>query len=165
MLCGSLIIWLISSNLPAFGQRTFDEKLESLYKKTVPLVQPEELLQFEKSDNSLVILDTRSAEEFSISHLPEARFIDYDRFKISDVENIAKDTRIILYCSVGYRSERIGEKLLKAGFKEVYNLYGGIFQWKNDGHQVVNNLNKPTDSVHTYNEKWSKWLEKGIKVY
>jgi 3-mercaptopyruvate sulfurtransferase SseA len=70
-----------------------------------------------------------------------------------------------VYCSVGYRSERVGEKLQKLGYQNVYNIYGGIFEWKNEGMQVVNRQNQPTDSVHTYNKNWSKWLLKGVKVY
>ena len=66
---------------------------------------------------------------------------------------------------MGYRSERIGEKLQKMGFTNVKNLYGGIFDWKNQDFEVVGMDNLATDSVHTYNKSWSKWLYKGIKVY
>jgi len=57
------------------------------------------------------------------------------------------------------------EELLELGYTNVKNLYGGIFQWKNDGFDVVNNQSMVTDSVHTYNKSWSKWLVKGVKVY
>jgi predicted sulfurtransferase len=66
---------------------------------------------------------------------------------------------------VGYRSEKVGEKLQELGFQNVKNLYGGIFQWKNEGFEVENSLSMPTDSVHTYNKRWSKWLLKGVRVY
>ena len=81
------------------------------------------------------------------------------------VEDLDKDKPVILYCSVGYRSEKIGERLQEMGFTEVYNLYGGIFDWKNKDNPVVNTHQNPTDSVHTYNKNWSKWLTKGVKVY
>lgn len=163
-----LNIMLLSflQSLVACGQQTYDQKLKSLYKNTVPLIQVQEVK--EKVDNqNVVILDTRSAKEYSVSHLPNAKFVDYDRFEISQVENIPKDKEVIVYCSVGYRSEKIGEKLQKAGFKNVSNIYGGIFQWKNEDLDVVNQEGEVTDSVHTYNKRWSKWLEegKGIKIY
>ena len=72
---------------------------------------------------------------------------------------------MVVYCSVGYRSERIGEKMQKMGFENVSNLYGGIFDWKNQGNTVINLNQEPTDSVHTYNRNWSQWLYNGIKVY
>ena len=71
----------------------------------------------------------------------------------------------LVYCSIGVRSENIGEKLQQLGYTNVYNLYGGIFEYKNEGGTVYNLQNKPTDSVHTYNKKWSKYLTKGNKVY
>jgi predicted sulfurtransferase len=76
-----------------------------------------------------------------------------------------KNANIVVYCSIGVRSEQIGEKLLKLGYKNVYNLYGGIFEYKNSGGKVVNNQNKVTDSIHTFNKTWSAYLTKGIKVY
>lgn len=147
--------------LSACGQQTFEEKLESLYKNTVPLIKAEEL----SDKKNVVLLDIRSPEEYEVSHLEGAVMVDYDRFSKNDVKEIKKDQEVIVYCSVGYRSERIGEKLQKMGFKNVKNLYGGIFDWKNKDLLVVNQYNQPTDSVHTYNRAWSKWLKNGIKVY
>jgi rhodanese-related sulfurtransferase len=153
-------------SLVACGQQTYDQKLQSLYKNTVSLIQPQEVnKKLNKED--VVILDTRSAKEYSVSHLPNAKFVGYDHFDIAQVKDIPKDKEIIVYCSVGYRSEKIGEKLKEAGFENVSNIYGGIFQWKNENLDVVNQEGEVTDSVHTYNKRWSKWLEegKGIKVY
>lgn len=163
-----LNIMLLSflQSLVACGQQTYDQKLQSLYKNTVSLIQPKEV-KTKLNTEDVVILDTRSAKEYSVSHLPNAQFVGYDHFNISQVEDIPKDKEIIVYCSVGYRSEKIGEKLKEAGFENVSNIYGGIFQWKNEDFDVVNQEGKVTDSVHTYNKRWSKWLEegKGIKVY
>ena len=143
------------------GQNTFEEKMSSIYKGTVPLIKSTDVLGL----SDVVLLDTRSPREFNISHLKGAQMVDYDGFNASDVEGIDKNQEVIVYCSVGYRSERIGEKLQKMGFTNVKNLYGGIFDWKNQGFEVVNRANQETDSVHTYNKSWSKWLYKGIKVY
>nr|WKN40242.1 rhodanese-like domain-containing protein [Tunicatimonas sp. TK19036] len=161
MSLGSLLV----SALSACGQKSYEEKLESLYEHTVPLMTPQALDSLQQQKSSVTLLDTRSPEEFEVSHLQQARFIDYDSFEISELQDVSKEDTVVLYCSVGYRSERIGEKLQKAGYRHVYNLYGGIFQWKNEGKEVFTPQNQPTDSVHTYNRNWSKWLEKGTKVY
>lgn len=155
-------ILLVASTLTSCGQKTYDEKLESLYKKTVPLIKVDSL---KSRQSEVVILDTRAMEEFAISHIEGARFVDYDAFEVTQVNDIPKNQEVIVYCSVGYRSERVGEKLQKAGFTNVKNLYGGIFSWKNEGYELVGPQNLPTDSVHTYNKSWGKWLLKGIKVY
>lgn len=146
------------------SQNNFDKKINSLLSHTVDLIHQDELRnKLEKDD--LVLLDTRSKEEFEVSHIKDARFVDYDNFVPEMVADIAKDSPVVLYCSVGYRSEKIGERLKELGFTNVLNLYGGIFDWKNNDQEVVKGFNIPTDSVHTYNKNWSKWLKKGVKVY
>ncbi len=118
-----------------------------------------------ESNKNLILLDTRSPEEYNVSHIPGATLIDYDNFDPKSVEKIDRDAEVIVYCSVGYRSERIGEKLQDMGFTNVKNLYGGIFQWVNEEGPLLNDKNLPTDSVHTYSRRWSQWLDRGVKVY
>ena len=144
--------------------KTFNDSISFLYKNTVPLLKSEEVAKKIQYENPILI-DTRTRSEFSVSHLPGAQLIEYDDFDPSDMTHIPKNKEIILYCSVGYRSERIGEKLLELGYTKVYNLYGGIFDWKNQSQIVVNHLNLPTDSVHVYSKTWAIWLNNGIKVY
>lgn len=161
------LLYVVSSLgfLPFCSQETLEKKLETLYKETVPLIHPEELATWEKQESRLIILDTRSAAEYKVSHLKNAVFIDYESFEKSMIEHLPRSSKVVVYCSVGYRSERVGEKMNALGFTEVYNLYGGLFHWKNQGYVVVNNENQPTDSVHAYNRFWGQWLKKGIRVY
>ncbi len=161
----SLIIFILIAGISGRCQPSYDQKLQSLYKNTVPLIGTIDVRKKMDSGKALVLLDTRSPEEFEISHLPGATLLDYDDFIPSMVSHLDKEDEIIVYCSVGYRSERIGEKLLGMGFKNVTNLYGGIFQWANEKGALINKVNQPTDSVHTYSKKWSVWLTRGIKVY
>lgn len=149
--------------LSSCGQKNtdLDEELKTLYKNTVPIVSMEDA----EGWSSAVLLDTREPNEFEVSHIPNARCVGYDDFEMSSLDGVSKEDTVIVYCSVGYRSERIGEKLQEAGFKHVYNLYGGIFNWKNHDGTVVNNSNNPTEKVHTYNQSWSRFLKKGEKVY
>ena len=157
---------LFACLLVPFGscaQKSFDEQMKRMYRGTVPLIMSEDVPQH--LGDSVILLDVRTPVEFETSHLPGATFIDYDSFRKSDVKDLPKDAHVIVYCAVGYRSERIGEKLQKMGFSNVDNLYGGIFDWKYKDYEVINKNGVPTDSVHTYNADWSKWLRKGIKVY
>lgn len=156
---------LFSLDMARCQTKDYKEKLESMYNYTVPMIYSSELAKQLNAEQSTVILDIRSYEEYHVSHLKGAIEIDYDNFEEKDVAKIPLDSEIIVYCSVGYRSEKIGEDLLEMGFTNVKNLYGGIFQWKNDGFEVVNKNSLPTDSVHTYNKSWSKWLVNGVKVY
>ncbi|MFD2572337.1 rhodanese-like domain-containing protein [Spirosoma soli] len=141
--------------------KTYGAMLEAMYKKTVPLVSVAEL----KKIPNAVLLDTRSKQEFDVSHLPNARWVGYDDFDLKRVQGVPKDANLVLYCSVGYRSERVGEKLLKAGYQHVHNLYGSLFEWVNEGNPVVDAQGKPTQRVHAYSRLWGVWLNRGEKVY
>lgn len=141
----------------------FDKKVASTLNFTVPTINPEGV----KKLSDALILDAREKNEYEVSHLPNAVYIGYDKFEKNVLKNIPSDTPIVVYCSIGYRSEKIGEKLQKLGFKNVYNLYGSIFEWVNQGNQVVDNQGITTKKVHTYNRNWSKWVDgdKAEKVW
>ncbi len=147
------------------AQSAYDKKLKSLYRNTVKTIKPNEVTALIAKGEKLVLLDTRAPEEYKVSHLKDARFLNYESYSTEELLRLPKNEKIIVYCSVGYRSERVGEKLQKLGFKNVYNIYGGIFEWKNEGLPTFNTNNQETDSVHTYNKTWSKWLQRGVKVY
>lgn len=117
-----------------------------------------------KKENALFI-DTREREEYSVSHIDNAIFVGYDSLDLSPLEKVAKDEKIVVYCAVGYRSEKTAEKLVKLGYTNVHNLYGGIFEWKNQDKTVVNPGSEETEKVHAYNRIWGVWLQKGEKVY
>lgn len=157
-----MIVGLLAP-LASCGQKNtdLDEELKTLYKNTVPIASMAEA----ETWNSAILLDTREPNEFEVSHIPYAKCVGYDDFEMSSLGGISKQDTLIVYCSVGYRSERIGEKLQEAGYKHVYNLYGGIFNWKNHDGKLVTNSNEPTEKVHTYNKSWSRFLKKGEKVY
>lgn len=122
---------------------------------TVPLMSVEELSN--KKDD-ILLMDTREKEEFNVSHIPGAVYAGYSDFDISQFRDFPKDTTLVLYCSVGYRSEKIGEKLMSAGFTQVYNLYGSIFEWANRGYRLHNNDQQSTGTIHTYNRRWSRYV-------
>jgi rhodanese-related sulfurtransferase len=143
----------------------YAKKLDRLYRHTVDVIQPAELRQLQQSGQPFLLLDTRSPQEYGVSRILRATVVNYRRFQPERFESLDRSLKIVLYCSVGYRSERIGEKLLKMGFKDVANLYGGIFEWKNQGHTVVTPSNQPTERVHAYNRRWGQWLRRGIKVF
>jgi rhodanese-related sulfurtransferase len=145
------------------AQSSIPKVLKKLNKQSVPYIKVDEL----KSKTELIYLDARELKEFNVSHIKNAIPVGFNNFKIQNVTSTVKDkdATIVVYCSIGVRSENIAEKLLKSGYKNVYNLYGGIFEYKNTGGKIVNNQNKETDSVHTYNKKWSVYLTKGIKIY
>lgn len=112
-----------------------------------------------------LLLDAREIDEFNVSHIKGARWIGYDAVQLNTVKDVDKTQAIVVYCSVGYRSEKIAEKLKSKGFQNVHNLYGGIFEWVNQRKTVVDTLMQPTDRVHAFDRTWGIWLSRGEKVY
>ena len=119
-----------------------------------------------QNDPTLVLLDTREKKEYQVSHIKGALHAGYKNFNLQKVSKTIKnkDAQIIVYCSLGVRSEDIAEILQRAGYTNIQNLYGGIFNWKNNNLPLVNTQQKQTDSIHVYSKQWGKWLTKGIKV-
>ncbi len=145
------------------SQSKLDKALKSYNKETVPYIQVNNLV----SNDSVVLLDSREEAEFNISHLKNAIWVGYKNFDEKIVTNkiTNKDTPIVVYCSIGVRSEDIGEALQKMGYTNVKNLYGGIFEWKNQNQPVYNQKKQETEEVHAYNKHWGKLLKKGVKIY
>lgn len=142
-----------------FGQNPegFDKMAEKMGNSSnTPMVHVTDI-QTQFKSQKVYYLDARELEEYKVSHIPDALFVGYKDFTIDKVKKLPKDAVLIVYCSVGYRSGKIGEKLQKAGYSKVYNLYGGIFEWANTGHPLYNNSGE-TKQVHGYNAKWSEYL-------
>jgi len=157
----SLLFLMLAT--PLMGQRTMGKAIAKLLKGDVPVVQVTEL----SVNPSYITLDAREIEEFEVSHLAGAHYIGYQDFDPKKVQELVpnKDTTVVVYCSIGVRSEKIAKKLIALGYTDVKNLAGGIFQWKNKGQEVVDSLGKETERVHAYNKFWGLLLLKGEKVY
>jgi rhodanese-related sulfurtransferase len=147
------------------GQQSLEIAVNNLLDFSVDTVHVQVLEREIESSGNIYILDTREEEEYLVSHIPGAIPVGFNQFESTVFDSIPKDASLITYCSVGYRSEKIGKRLEKMGYSNVRNLYGGIFAWKNAGMSVVSPSGETTDSVHTYNRSWSLFLEEGIKVY
>lgn len=150
------ILAAVNAQTPSTGNPAFDAELKKRLPPGVPLLTVTEL---RKRQHEFTILDTREATEFAVSHIPGARFAGYQTFDAAMLGNLPKDTPIVLYCSVGYRSGKVGEQLQTLGFTKVHNLYGSIFEWVNEGFPLEDMAGKRTIEVHTYNQAWSRWVD------
>lgn len=138
--------------------------LDEHYERTVPFIYPQELYQKMKSGETVHLLDAREGKEYAVSALNGAVHVGFLFFSKKRAQNYSKDDFLVVYCTIGARSETIGERLMKSGFNKVYNLYGGIIHWKNLGFPVYKDGTE-TEEVHVYSKKWGKWLTKGKPRY
>lgn len=112
----------------------------------------------EKDSSNPLILDARSQEEYAVSHIKLAQWIDSTHQAIPVLSEVPLDTPIVVYCSIGYRSAKIAQQLSLAGYQNVFNLSGGIFQWANKGKPIFKD-NHQVETVHPYNFIWGKLLK------
>jgi len=142
----------------------FAARLNSIYRHSVPSITVGHLKRL-MMQKRVVLLDAREEDEFRTSHLRHARHVGYIWFDMRKVYDVSKTDTIVVYCAIGNRSERIGEKLQKAGYRHVYYLFGGIYEWVNRRNPVYNSNKIQTTEVHVYEKNWSRWLENGSPVY
>lgn len=155
-----IALWILLIQSCSFAQTAaYHKMLNQMYENTVPILKSEEV------NDTFIILDTREYAEYKVSHLKNAIWVGYDDFSKKRIKAISKEKTILVYCSVGYRSERIGEKLQKIGYTKVYNLYGGIFEWVNNNYKIYDINTKETSNVHVFDKTWGVWLQKGEKIY
>ena len=147
-----------------FSQTSIEDVLNTYTDHSITYISVDALT---KLTTDPILLDAREATEYDVSHLKDAIAVGFKDFEISKVSrlNIEKNKMIVVYCSVGVRSEIIGKKLLSEGYTAVFNLYGGIFEWVNKGGKIFNNLKESTSKVHVYSKPWDTYLLKGTKVY
>jgi rhodanese-related sulfurtransferase len=98
--------------------------------QTLRKVTPQEFETKMKELKSVTLLDVRTQSEYAQGHLTQATLIDFysSDFK-SRVSKLDKSKPVFLYCAVGGRSGSAANMLSSMGFKEIYDLQGGINGW------------------------------------
>jgi len=89
--------------------------------------------------DDIFLLDVRTVGEFREIRLPGARLIPISQLQKRILE-VPKDKPVLVYCAVGSRSSQVVGYLARIGFPEVYNLYGGIYDWNKKGFPVLTGL-------------------------
>ena len=153
--------WIRNIHAPTHvTDKAYDLLLSTLLSHSVPEISVDRL-----ASEPYQILDARTAREFEVSHIPGANWVGYEDFSLDRLAGIDTQAPVAIYCSVGYRSERIAEQLRQRGYMNVVNVYGGIFEWVNTGHPVVTRDGTETEAVHAYSILWGIWLKREERVY
>jgi UPF0176 protein len=101
-------------------------------KQTGKHLEPKEFLAM-KDDEDVVILDVRSNYEHNVGRFKNAITLDIENFrefpeKINELAQY-KNKKILTYCTGGIKCEKASALLLHEGFKDVYQLHGGIIKY------------------------------------
>jgi UPF0176 protein len=113
---------IVNSGLGELNNRTGGKRLK-----------PEELLDFYRSGKEFVIIDARNNYESRIGKFHKAVTPDMENFRewtsVAEELNYLKDKTVVTYCTGGIRCEKASAYLIKKGFKDVYQLDGGILNF------------------------------------
>ncbi len=99
----------------------------SIYSYSQPYsINFNEYLELSKK-NKFQLIDVRTNDEFNINRLTNAINIDfYDSIFLRRFEKFNKEDNLLLYCRSGRRSLLGAEILVKNGYKNIYDLKGGV---------------------------------------
>lgn len=162
ILVAALLLWTSCQAQQRVSDASYELMLNNLLEHNVTEKSVSEALKQETSKT--IYLDAREKQEFDVSHIKNAVWVGYDTQDLSLLDTLDKSTPLVVYCSIGYRSEKTVQKLMTKGFSNVSNLYGGVFEWVNQGNPVYVK-SQVTSNVHAYSKSWGVWLRKGNKVY
>ena len=107
--------------------------------ESINQINSDELIEFIEL-NDAILVDVRTEDEYNSGYIENSLNIDYFSNEFSvNADKLDKTIPIILYCRSGKRSSMSANKISKLGFKEIYNLEGGILEWIEEGNVIVFN--------------------------
>jgi rhodanese-related sulfurtransferase len=93
-------------------------------------IEPDALLKLINTQQTPLIIDVRTAQEFTQGHIQGAINIDYRNIDHAKNLESYKDKQIIIYCHSGRRAKIASNILYKKGFKHLIDLHGHMIAWK-----------------------------------
>lgn len=96
------------------------------------------LIQENEDNSDFVIMDVRTLEEYINEHIAGSILLDFnaDDFE-TELDKLDKSKTFLLYCRSGNRSSKSAGIMSELGFTDVYDIDGGINQWKAEGYPTV----------------------------
>ena len=90
------------------------------------------------TSTAAVIIDVRTPSEFSQGHLVNAQNFDWNGSSFEkQISTLDKSQPVYVYCKSGARSAAAAKKMRDLGFKEVYEMEGGILKWIASGQSTT----------------------------
>ncbi len=87
------------------------------------------------ADEAMELLDIRTPEERAIAAIPGAVLLN--ETEAARIEALPRDTRLVLHCHHGGRSQQAADQFVSLGFTQVFNVVGGIDAWSQEIDQDV----------------------------
>ena len=118
------------------------------------LISAKDFNKMIKNDKSAIVIDVRTPEEFNNGHLRNSLNVNwFDENFDENLKIFNKDLPVFVYCLSGGRSSKANEKIQSLGFKNVYELDGGILEWRKNKlpEALLNNNYENSLTVNDFN--------------
>ena len=124
--------------LPSNVTQPIETPLATVAVPVISLQDASVLIQNNKVNLDLIIIDVRTPDEFNGGHLANAININYysPEFK-SNIDKLDRNKEYLIYCRTGVRGTGATQIMIDLGFTRVYNLAGGIVQWIDAGYPTL----------------------------
>ena len=124
----------------------------------VPGVDTSTATEMIQEGKPMLIIDCRREDEYQVSKIPGAKHVHFqctdDVLKDALIES-SDSTKIVSYCSLGYRSAIMTQRIMKMvqddpslsaviASDQIFNLEGSIFKWANEDKPLVDKHESPT---------------------
>jgi adenylyltransferase/sulfurtransferase len=94
----------------------------------IPEITPREVKKLMDDKQSFVLIDVREPHEFQICRIPGSTLIPLGEVP-KRMHELDSAKEIVVHCRSGQRSARAVDLLMKAGFRKIHNMKGGILAW------------------------------------
>lgn len=91
-------------------------------------ISAEQLKSLMDTNKKLLVVDVREKDEYDGGHIAGSLLLPTSEFQ-SRAGELPKDKTIVAVCATGSRSSQVAGYLVQQGYKEVYNLTGGVMAW------------------------------------
>jgi len=129
-----LVIGLLFSNACTSGNPNETGHVN----KDITVKEAHQMIRDNSGNENFIILDTRTPAEFNQGHIENSAILDYrdPAFK-QELEKLDRNKKYLVYCRSGNRSGKTLNMMKKLGFKEAYNMKGGILAWSKAGYELI----------------------------
>ncbi len=147
----------------SFDWEFVDQRVADRHPNVSHITTTELAMTLSEPNRQVLLLDARTKEEYAVSHLEGARFVEGLDEAAEVARAVPAGTLVVVYCSVGLRSAALADQLQAKGVPDVVNLEGSIFAWANEGRAVYSR-GTAVSEVHPYSDSWGELLDTRLWV-
>ncbi|MCE9626007.1 MAG: molybdopterin-synthase adenylyltransferase MoeB [Deltaproteobacteria bacterium] len=120
-------------------------------KQQISEVTPDQLVELQKKNPNLVLLDVREKDEQERGVLPNAKLIPRGLLELK-IEDAVPDRKqeIVAYCAGGNRSALAALSLKQLGYEKVHSLIGGYSKWAGEGRPTTQKVFLDSQKLDRY---------------